>query len=165
VINEETKLNDADQQAVDYSTEPKAYRLPTSTPSSGGSYALRITTGCRVLSSSSSGTTPNATPITRTQCGAIPPPTSVSTCSRGTARCTTVDDLAPSPANRPAVPASLFPGDTETLSGEVLQATVLDRTVGWAPGLREFIGGSDPATVNAVPSAAQLRLPPGRLDR
>lgn len=46
--------------------------------------------------------------------------------------------------------ASRFPADAETLSGEVLQATVLDRTVGWAPGLRELIGGSDLATVNAV---------------
>jgi salicylate hydroxylase len=46
--------------------------------------------------------------------------------------------------------ASRFPADTKTLSGEVLQATVLDRTVGWAPGLRELIGGSDPSTVNAV---------------
>jgi salicylate hydroxylase len=27
---------------------------------------------------------------------------------------------------------------------------VLDRTVGWAPALRELIGGSDPTTVNAI---------------
>jgi salicylate hydroxylase len=27
---------------------------------------------------------------------------------------------------------------------------VLHRTAGWAPGLRELIGGSDPQTINAV---------------
>ena len=36
------------------------------------------------------------------------------------------------------------------MSGEVLRATVLDRTTGWAPGLRELIGGSDSSTVNAL---------------
>jgi salicylate hydroxylase len=46
--------------------------------------------------------------------------------------------------------ASRFPADTENLSGHDLQATVLDRTTGWAPGLRELIGGSDSATVNAL---------------
>jgi salicylate hydroxylase len=46
--------------------------------------------------------------------------------------------------------ASRFPADTEILSGDDLQATVLHHTTGWAPGLRELIGGSDPATVNAL---------------
>lgn len=46
--------------------------------------------------------------------------------------------------------ASRFPLDTRTLSGADLQGVVLDRTVGWAPALRELIGGSDPTTVNAI---------------
>ena len=46
--------------------------------------------------------------------------------------------------------ASQFPADTATLDGADLLRVVLDRTTGWAPGLRELIGGSDPHTVNAV---------------
>ena len=46
--------------------------------------------------------------------------------------------------------ASRFPADTETQSGDRLQSLVLDRTTDWAPALRELIGGSDPATVNAI---------------
>ena len=46
--------------------------------------------------------------------------------------------------------ASQFPADTATLGGADLLRVVLDRTTGWAPGLRELIGGSDPQTVNAV---------------
>jgi salicylate hydroxylase len=46
--------------------------------------------------------------------------------------------------------ASQFPADTATLDGADLLRVVLDRTTGWAPGLRELIGGSDPQTVNAV---------------
>ena len=36
------------------------------------------------------------------------------------------------------------------LAGADLQRIVLDRTTGWAPALRELIGGSDPATVNVI---------------
>jgi salicylate hydroxylase len=46
--------------------------------------------------------------------------------------------------------ASRFPANTEALNGADLQEMVLDRTTGWAPALRELIGGSDPATVNAL---------------
>ena len=46
--------------------------------------------------------------------------------------------------------ATRFPANTETLNGADLQGMVLDRTTGWAPALRELIGGSDPATVNAL---------------
>jgi salicylate hydroxylase len=46
--------------------------------------------------------------------------------------------------------ASRFPAVAETLSGADLQGIVLDRTSGWAPALRELIGGSDTATVNAI---------------
>jgi salicylate hydroxylase len=46
--------------------------------------------------------------------------------------------------------ASRFPADTETQSGDRLQSLVLDRTTDWARALRELIGGSDPATVNAI---------------
>ncbi len=46
--------------------------------------------------------------------------------------------------------ARRFPSGTERLSGEDLQALVLERTSDWAPALRELIGGSDPATVNAI---------------
>jgi salicylate hydroxylase len=46
--------------------------------------------------------------------------------------------------------ASRFPANTETLDGADLQRMVLDRAAGWAPALRELIGGSDPATVNAL---------------
>jgi 2-polyprenyl-6-methoxyphenol hydroxylase-like FAD-dependent oxidoreductase len=46
--------------------------------------------------------------------------------------------------------ASQFAADTATFGGADLLRVVLDRTAGWAPGLRELIGGSDPQTVNAV---------------
>ena len=46
--------------------------------------------------------------------------------------------------------ASQFPADTATLGDTQLLRIVLDRIAGWAPGLRELIGGSDPQTVNAV---------------
>ena len=46
--------------------------------------------------------------------------------------------------------ASRFPLDSRALSGTDLQGVVLDRTAGWAPALRELIGGSDPSTVNAI---------------
>jgi 2-polyprenyl-6-methoxyphenol hydroxylase-like FAD-dependent oxidoreductase len=62
--------------------------------------------------------------------------------------------------------AGRFPADTETQSGDHLQGLVLDSTTGWAPALRELIGGSDPATVNAirVRSATQVEpWPTGRV--
>lgn len=44
-----------------------------------------------------------------------------------------------------------FPADrVDTLSGVDLRRLVLDRTAGWAPALRDLIGGSDPRTVNAI---------------
>ena len=46
--------------------------------------------------------------------------------------------------------ASRFPAAAETLNGADLQGIVLDRTSSWAPALRELIGGSDAATVNAI---------------
>jgi salicylate hydroxylase len=46
--------------------------------------------------------------------------------------------------------AGRLPANTETLCGADLQGIVLDRTTGWAPALRELIGGSDPKTVNAI---------------
>jgi 2-polyprenyl-6-methoxyphenol hydroxylase-like FAD-dependent oxidoreductase len=46
--------------------------------------------------------------------------------------------------------ASRFPTGVESQSGDDLRSVALDRTAGWAPALRELIGGSDPATVNAI---------------
>jgi 2-polyprenyl-6-methoxyphenol hydroxylase-like FAD-dependent oxidoreductase len=47
--------------------------------------------------------------------------------------------------------ASQFPAAAiETMGGADLLRIVLDRTAGWAPGLRELLGGSDPQTVNSV---------------
>jgi len=46
--------------------------------------------------------------------------------------------------------ASRFPVDSRSLNSTDLQGVVLDRTGGWAPALRELIGGSDPSTVNAI---------------
>jgi salicylate hydroxylase len=46
--------------------------------------------------------------------------------------------------------SSRFPADTETQSGDRLKSLVVDRTTDWTPALRELIGGSDPATVNAI---------------
>jgi salicylate hydroxylase len=47
--------------------------------------------------------------------------------------------------------AAAFPaGGAESLPGADLHRLVLDRTDGWAPGLRDVIAGSDPRTVNAV---------------
>ncbi|MFG1868416.1 FAD-dependent oxidoreductase [Micromonospora arborensis] len=43
-----------------------------------------------------------------------------------------------------------FPAEAvDSLSGTDLQHLVLDRTVEWAPALREVIAGSDPQTINA----------------
>ncbi|MEV4822580.1 NAD(P)/FAD-dependent oxidoreductase [Micromonospora sp. NPDC049274] len=47
--------------------------------------------------------------------------------------------------------ATAFPAEAvESLSGTDLQRLVLDRTVEWAPALREVITGSDPQTINAI---------------
>jgi len=46
--------------------------------------------------------------------------------------------------------ASRFPARSDTLSGPDLTDVVLSRATGWAPALRELIGGSDPTTVNAI---------------
>jgi 2-polyprenyl-6-methoxyphenol hydroxylase-like FAD-dependent oxidoreductase len=47
--------------------------------------------------------------------------------------------------------AAAFPADrVDALSGVDLRRLVLDRTAGWAPALRDLIGGSDPQTVNAI---------------
>ncbi len=46
--------------------------------------------------------------------------------------------------------ADAFPADVEKLSGAALRAAVLDRMPGWAPALRNLVGGSDPQTVNAI---------------
>ncbi|MEU4335443.1 NAD(P)/FAD-dependent oxidoreductase [Micromonospora lupini] len=47
--------------------------------------------------------------------------------------------------------AAAFPAETvESLSGTDLQRLVLDRTIEWAPALREVITGSDPQTINAI---------------
>ncbi|MFG1840292.1 FAD-dependent oxidoreductase [Micromonospora sp. NPDC049175] len=47
--------------------------------------------------------------------------------------------------------ATAFPTEAvESLSGTDLQRLVLDRTVEWAPALREVIIGSDPQTINAI---------------
>ncbi|MBO3743247.1 FAD-dependent oxidoreductase [Actinoplanes flavus] len=43
-----------------------------------------------------------------------------------------------------------FPPGVTDLSGDDLQRLVLERTAGWANGLRRLIEGSDPATVNAI---------------
>jgi 2-polyprenyl-6-methoxyphenol hydroxylase-like FAD-dependent oxidoreductase len=43
-----------------------------------------------------------------------------------------------------------FPPGVESRPGADLQRMVLDRTTGWAPGLRALVEGSDPATVNAI---------------
>jgi salicylate hydroxylase len=45
--------------------------------------------------------------------------------------------------------ATFAPG-VETLAGADLRRLVLDRTTGWAQGLRDLIGDSDPDTVNAI---------------
>jgi 2-polyprenyl-6-methoxyphenol hydroxylase-like FAD-dependent oxidoreductase len=46
--------------------------------------------------------------------------------------------------------AAAFPADAEQLSGADLRTVVLDRVSGWAPALRDLIGGSDPQTINAI---------------
>jgi salicylate hydroxylase len=61
--------------------------------------------------------------------------------------------------------ASHFPVNTETLNGSDLQGMVLDRTVGWAPALRELIGGSDPATVNALRVRSSMPVDPWQTGR
>jgi 2-polyprenyl-6-methoxyphenol hydroxylase-like FAD-dependent oxidoreductase len=61
--------------------------------------------------------------------------------------------------------ASRFPANTEMLDGADLQEMVLDRTTGWAPALRELIGGSDPATVNALRVRSSTRVDPWQTGR
>jgi 2-polyprenyl-6-methoxyphenol hydroxylase-like FAD-dependent oxidoreductase len=61
--------------------------------------------------------------------------------------------------------ASRFPLDGRALSGADLQGVVLDRTAGWAPALRELIGGSDPTTVNAVQVRSATPVNPWRTGR
>jgi 2-polyprenyl-6-methoxyphenol hydroxylase-like FAD-dependent oxidoreductase len=56
--------------------------------------------------------------------------------------------------------ASRFPLDSKALSGRDLQGAVLDRTAGWAPALRELIGGSDPSTVNAIQVRSAIPVSP-----
>jgi len=56
--------------------------------------------------------------------------------------------------------ASRFPADTESQSGDGLKSLVLDRTTDWAPALRELIGGSDPATVNAIRVRSAMPVEP-----
>src|SRR5512133_1808503 len=46
--------------------------------------------------------------------------------------------------------AGQFPAGVGELSGEGLTGLILDKTAGWAPGLRNLISGSDPTTVNVV---------------
>lgn len=46
--------------------------------------------------------------------------------------------------------AAAFPADVDNLSGADLRTVVLNRTAGWAPALRDLIGGSDPQTINAI---------------
>ncbi|MFD2762769.1 FAD-dependent oxidoreductase [Micromonospora eburnea] len=46
--------------------------------------------------------------------------------------------------------AAALPDGVESLSGADLQRLALDRTIGWAPALRDLIAGSDPHTVNAL---------------
>lgn len=46
--------------------------------------------------------------------------------------------------------AAAFPTDADKLGGTALRAAVLDRMPGWAPALRNLVGGSDPQTVNAI---------------
>src|SRR6185312_11766501 len=60
------------------------------------------TTGCRVHGCSSSGTTLSVTPTTRTPYGAIPRPTSASTCSHGTTPHITTLSRAGDPHSTPA---------------------------------------------------------------
>jgi salicylate hydroxylase len=43
-----------------------------------------------------------------------------------------------------------FPDGAAGFEGAHLQGLILDRITGWAPELRELVGGSDPETVNAV---------------
>ena len=56
--------------------------------------------------------------------------------------------------------ASRFPADTESQSGDGLKSLVLDRTTDLAPALRELIGGSDPATVNAIRVRSAMPVEP-----
>ncbi|MFI6077454.1 FAD-dependent oxidoreductase [Actinoplanes sp. NPDC051343] len=43
-----------------------------------------------------------------------------------------------------------FPPGVEALAGADLRRLVLDRTTGWARGLRDLVGDSDPDTINAI---------------
>ena len=61
--------------------------------------------------------------------------------------------------------ATRFPANTEMLNGTELQGMVLDRTTGWAPALRELIGGSDPATVNALRVRSSTPVDPWQTGR
>jgi salicylate hydroxylase len=60
---------------------------------------------------------------------------------------------------------SRFPANTEALNGADLQEMVLDRTTGWAPALRELIGGSDPATANALRVRSSTPVDPWQTGR
>jgi 2-polyprenyl-6-methoxyphenol hydroxylase-like FAD-dependent oxidoreductase len=53
-----------------------------------------------------------------------------------------------------------FPPGVESLAGGDLRRIVLDRTAGWAPGLRDLIGGSDPDTINAIRVRSATKVGP-----
>jgi 2-polyprenyl-6-methoxyphenol hydroxylase-like FAD-dependent oxidoreductase len=53
-----------------------------------------------------------------------------------------------------------FPPGVENRPGADLQRLVLDRTAGWAPGLRALIEGSDPGTINAIRVRSATRVGP-----
>ena len=62
--------------------------------------------------------------------------------------------------------AARFPADVSELDGRTLRRLVLDRMAGWSPAFHRLVGGSDPATVNAlrVRSAAPVDpWPTGRV--
>ena len=46
--------------------------------------------------------------------------------------------------------AGRFPADVTDLDGAALRQLVLDRIAGWSPAFHRLVGGSDPATVNAL---------------
>lgn len=62
--------------------------------------------------------------------------------------------------------AARFPADVTELDGHALRQLVLDRMPGWSPAFHQLVGGSDPASVNAlrVRSAAPVEpWPTGRV--
>ena len=61
--------------------------------------------------------------------------------------------------------ASRLPADADTLSGADLKGVVLNRTSGWAPAPRALIGGSNPATVNAIRVRSATPVDPWRTGR